>query len=217
MVAVKSQFTAFYASLFLLMNRDGIISSRSNTNPKLHGQVIHQCLEEMLEASQLNWTDIEAVCVLNGPGSYTGLRISLAAAKGICFAKAIPLILLNKLNVMNQIARKCLGKETVCSIIKAREGEYFFGLQGAKEDQTETFSLFNKSEIDVEIIKTKATLFVLDEQLRFEFPEARLLNIQEIDIHERCYSEFMQNHVADLAFSEPFYLKNVHINKINKL
>ena len=87
-------------SLLLIIREGAVIAERSNDIQNNHGQVINSQIQEMMTECNLPWQQIDAICVLNGPGSYTGLRISLATAKGLCYAQSIPLILLNKLDLI---------------------------------------------------------------------------------------------------------------------
>lgn len=65
-----------------------------------HGELLHVFMDEALREAGLQWADLDAVAVSKGPGSYTGLRIGVAAAKGLCFALGIPLIAVETLKSM---------------------------------------------------------------------------------------------------------------------
>ena len=69
-------------------------------NEFIHGKKLHVFIKDILEKIKIKTTDLNAVAVSKGPGSYTGLRIGVAAAKGICFAQDIPLIGVNTLEIM---------------------------------------------------------------------------------------------------------------------
>ena len=69
-------------------------------NEFIHGKKLHIFIKDILEKTKIKATDLNAVAVSKGPGSYTGLRIGVAAAKGICFAQDIPLIGVNTLEIM---------------------------------------------------------------------------------------------------------------------
>ena len=73
-----------------------------NTGDYSHAEMLHPLINEALLESKLTIKDIEAIAVGKGPGSYTGLRIGVSAAKGLCFANDIPLISINSLEILAQ-------------------------------------------------------------------------------------------------------------------
>lgn len=90
------------------------------------GQTLHTEVAELLQNSGKTLQDLRAVAIVNGPGSYTGLRVGLAAAKGWCFGLDIPLITLNRLQILLSQFRK---KEHISGnsllLLPARAGEWF--------------------------------------------------------------------------------------------
>ena len=73
-----------------------------NTGNYSHAEMLHPLINEALQESKLTIKEIEAIAVGKGPGSYTGLRIGVSAAKGLCFANDIPLISINSLEILAQ-------------------------------------------------------------------------------------------------------------------
>ncbi len=71
-----------------------------NSNQKDHASWLHATIQKIIAETGRNLKDIEAIAVTIGPGSYTGLRVGLSAAKGLCFALNIPLIAINTLEMM---------------------------------------------------------------------------------------------------------------------
>jgi tRNA threonylcarbamoyladenosine biosynthesis protein TsaB len=203
-------------SLLLIIREDEVLAERSNDIQNNHGQIINAHIEEMMIECNLSWPQIDAICVLNGPGSYTGLRISLATAKGLCYAQTIPLILLNKLDLIYQSVPK-ISDSSICAIIKARENEFFTAIYSADGQQKLPYSLLSKDELLKEIETHQAILCAEDETHQAEFEQFTHVNVSFNDIISLCRTYFNEHKVADLLHSEPFYLKNVYINKINKL
>ncbi len=203
-------------SLLLIIREGAVIAERSNDIQNNHGQVINSQIQEMMTECNLSWQQIDAICVLNGPGSYTGLRISLATAKGLCYAQSIPLILLNKLDLIYHSAPN-IHDTNICSIIKARENEFFAALYSADGHQILPYSLLSKDDLVKEVEAHQAVLCVEDETYKAEFEQCTHVNVSFNDIISLCNTYFIKGNVADLLHSEPFYLKNVYINKINKL
>ena len=65
-----------------------------------HSENLHYFISELLKKNKINFKDLSAVSVSRGPGSYTGLRIGLSAAKGICYGMDIPLISISSLKIL---------------------------------------------------------------------------------------------------------------------
>jgi tRNA threonylcarbamoyladenosine biosynthesis protein TsaB len=97
-----------------------------NREQKNHASWLHSAIEEMMRKSGFSMSDLHAVAVASGPGSYTGLRVGMAAAKGFCYALGIPLIAENTLKVMALAARDFVPvTDLLCPMIDARRMEVF--------------------------------------------------------------------------------------------
>ncbi len=178
-----------------------------------HGLHIHSMVELVCQQVSLSLSDLQGIVVMNGPGSYTGLRIALSVAKGFCYALNAPLFLLNKLDML-AIASLSVVAEGPRSIIgRARADEYFYGLYNELGQSIEEPQVVNSDYW----IKQTHPQFTFQAPLADEIPQ--LIGL-EISAQTRCqvsFDAFLANKTADLMQSEPFYLKNVFINKINKL
>lgn len=119
-----------------ISNENEIIAYEENLEQKSHASFLQPAIKKAMDNIQLAMKDIDAIAVTNGPGSYTGLRVGLASAKGLCFALNKPLILLNTLEVMAfasieelEIRNKELVNQTLfCPMIDARRMEVFTAL-----------------------------------------------------------------------------------------
>lgn len=98
-----------------------------NNNQKDHASWLHSTIKKIISDTNLTIKDIEAVAVTIGPGSYTGLRVGLSAAKGLCFALKIPLIAVNTLEMI-AAAVKETDADMVCPLIDARRMEVFMAV-----------------------------------------------------------------------------------------
>lgn len=104
-----------------------------------HAAFVQPAIQQLLQETGISLSDIDAVAVVAGPGSYTGLRVGLASAKGICYALHKPLILLNTLEVMAQALisnnsstrEPVTGSDLVCPLIDARRMEVFTAVYDA--------------------------------------------------------------------------------------
>jgi len=107
-----------------------VLFSEENKIAKEHASWLHQAIGRILSEAKITVRDLEAVAVVAGPGSYTGLRVGMAAAKGFCYALKIPLITQNTLRVMaeSMISFAEEKQALICPIIDARRDELFTAL-----------------------------------------------------------------------------------------
>ncbi|MEO5563998.1 MAG: tRNA (adenosine(37)-N6)-threonylcarbamoyltransferase complex dimerization subunit type 1 TsaB [Chitinophagaceae bacterium] len=96
----------------------------ANGKQKDHASWLHPILQKVMADAGLTKKDIEAIAVTIGPGSYTGLRVGLAAVKGLCYALQIPLIAVNTLEMM-AYATSNEEADLYCPLIDARRMEVF--------------------------------------------------------------------------------------------
>jgi tRNA threonylcarbamoyladenosine biosynthesis protein TsaB len=114
-----------------LVNNGCCVSLRENTIRNEHGAFLQPAVREIMTEAGFALTQIDAVAVSIGPGSYTGLRVGLASAKGICYALNKPLIQIGTLTLMATVARELLSdlqkEENYCIVpmIDARRNEVF--------------------------------------------------------------------------------------------
>ena len=86
-----------------LAKKGDLLEKREITSEKyIHDEKLHLLIKELFESTKINLKNLEAVGVSSGPGSFTGLRIGVSAAKGIAFALKIPLISMNAIDIMIQ-------------------------------------------------------------------------------------------------------------------
>ena len=90
-----------------------------------HGEQLTLLVEKTLDKEGIAYDQLSAVSVASGPGSYTGLRIGVATAKGLCYALQIPLIAVDALSSMAAIARRSFPNAVLCPMIDARRMEVF--------------------------------------------------------------------------------------------
>ncbi len=181
-----------------------------------HGEQLTLLVEETLKKEKITVKDLKAVSVASGPGSYTGLRIGVATAKGLCFALSIPLIAVDALTSMIEIARnKVSDDKNFCAMIDAR--------------RMEVFSLIHSS--NGEILKS-ISADVLDENSYQEFEpfhyfgdgaekmlehwqnrNCTLLEVKASAVGQirLAFEKFQKQEFEDVAYFEPFYLKEFYM------
>jgi len=178
-----------------------------------HAEKLHVFIEESLAQAQLVYKDLDAIAVSQGPGSYTGLRIGVSAAKGLAFALDIPLIAVDTLEVLALQAKVSDG--FIVPVIDARRMEVYSAVfdsnvQKIREIQAEiitedSFSAFDQNVYFVgdclEKCKTvlkKQNFIFLDDVI---FPSAK-------EIAKISNEKHKKNDLVDVAYFEPYYLKD---------
>lgn len=115
------------------VGKDGVcLSSRQEPEGRSHAAKLTNLIQEVLDEQELDIQDVDAVAVSQGPGSYTGLRIGVSTAKGLCYALNKPLIAVSTLQAMvegfrqKDIYKEELGADTwLCPMIDARRMEVY--------------------------------------------------------------------------------------------
>ena len=178
-----------------------------------HAERLHVFIEEILKETKVKIQELHAVAVSKGPGSYTGLRIGVSTAKGLCYALGIPLIALDTLQVLaHQVS---VDNGIIVPMLDARRMEVYSAVfdknhQKIKEVQAEILTENSYSEISQTVyfigdcqekcqtVLTKDNFMFLPEIL---FPSAN-------EMSHLSFEKFNQNDFEDVAYFEPFYLKD---------
>lgn len=178
---------------------------------------LHTYVEWALEGAGIALKDIEAVSLGKGPGSYTGLRIGAASAKGFCYGLKVPLIAINSLESMIE---PFLGDnyDFIVPLIDARRMEVYTavydGNTGKELSETEAKIL---DETSFEEFREKKVLFVGDGAKKAK----EILNLPDAVYNENVYpsakylikktlEKIGNKEFEDMAYFEPFYLKDFH-------
>lgn len=178
---------------------------------------LHTFVEWALEGAEISLKDIEAVSLGKGPGSYTGLRIGAASAKGFCYGLKIPLVAVNSMESMIQpfLAQ---NYDLVIPLVDARRMEVYTavydGTSGEELIPTEAKVL---DETSFQEFKDKKVLFVGDGAAKakdiLDLPNAEF----KTDIYpsaqylvKKTLEKIQNKDFEDIAYFEPFYLKEFH-------
>ena len=105
-----------------------IISTRKSSEPRAHASLTAVFVKEMLDEAGWKVSDLDAVCVSKGPGSYTGLRVGVSTAKGLCFGGGVPLIAVDTLEILaHQAIEAGLpdGCKAILPMVDARRMEVY--------------------------------------------------------------------------------------------
>jgi tRNA threonylcarbamoyladenosine biosynthesis protein TsaB len=213
----------------VVLARNGeILSLRESSVPNAHSSMLTLFIEELFLEAGLSYSDLDAVAVSMGPGSYTGLRIGVASAKGLCYALDKPLIAVPTLEAMaigmrNQgsgigVEGQGSGITTLfCPMIDARRMEVYCAVydKNIKEIQSTDAVVVNKDSfhrlLEEHVILfagtgvEKCKLFFLQNPgslflVNFQASASYMIPLAEKRYHE---SQF-----ENLAYFEPYYLKD---------
>jgi len=201
--------------------------SKSNAEGMNHAALLSVFIAEALEVLKSNEKKPDAVAVSSGPGSYTGLRIGVSTAKGLCYGYGIPLIAVSTLEVLTAQALQSVLDQNVlyCPMIDARRMEVYAAFYNADMEI--------KREISADIIDSDSYADMLDKQPVYFFgngaekckstlthPNARFIdNLVPLAENMISFAEkaFADNNFVDVAYFEPFYLKEFQTTTPKKM
>jgi len=200
------------------LSQDGALLAHLDraTDAYVHGEALTQMIQKLLLEQNLQLQDLAAISYSAGPGSYTGLRIGLSTAKGLCFALAIPLIALPTHQILYQIAKEngLEPSQNAITLLDARRTEAYmevFDTQGnsvqslhcALLDQTDISNLLpsvvlGDANQKAKLIWTSTQLKWLDTPLSAKYQASIALNA------------FNNKQFEDVAYCSPIYLKGAN-------
>jgi len=202
-------------SVSIAKNGEVLVVKEHNSASYSHSEQLHLFIKEALKEASLSFDDISAIAVSMGPGSYTGLRIGVSAAKGLCFALEIPLIAIPTLvSMASQL--EIDSEARIIPMLDARRMEVYatvldHQLKVIRETRAEIITETSFQEFvgdykvhlignGVEKCKTvlKHSNFHFDTSI---IPSAR-------EMASLSYAKFTQKAFEDVAYFEPYYLKD---------
>jgi tRNA threonylcarbamoyladenosine biosynthesis protein TsaB len=181
-----------------------------------HSEQLHPFIEEVLKESGLKSSSLSAIAISKGPGSYTGLRIGVAAAKGLCFALDLPLIALNTLEIMVQ-PYEVSPYSFIIPMLDARRMEVYTAIfDETKKWIQETMAEVLTENTFTSIVNEQSCLIIGDGAIKFKtlYPKINASYSSEIhypvakDMITLAWKKFSAKEFEDLAYFEPFYLKD---------
>ena len=208
------------------LSEDGsLVSLRESSEDRNHAQNLALFVEEMFRGSSTDMDDLDAVAVSMGPGSYTGLRIGVSLAKGICYALNKPLIAVGSLDSMLRCALQDIEEDVLPDVsadavlapmIDARRMEVYTQIFDqaavplsevrAVVVDKDTFDQYKDREFVIFGNGAKKCMDILSGSMNrlkyYEvFPSAR-------GLVKTSYDKFLKGDFVDVAYFEPLYLKN---------
>jgi tRNA threonylcarbamoyladenosine biosynthesis protein TsaB len=208
--------TALELASVCLANDEDIIALAINENQKDHAAWLHSAIAEVLQKNSLNPDQLAAVGVSIGPGSYTGLRVGLAAAKGLCYALKIPLIAVSTLEMM-AYAVKDEATGLICPMIDARRMEVFAAIYNkSMQEKVPAQALIIDEPSFAPLFKSSPILFCGNGSKKLQplvtNANAFFSNTSSNASHLAALSHnhFRKKEFADLAYTEPLYIKEFY-------
>jgi tRNA threonylcarbamoyladenosine biosynthesis protein TsaB len=186
-----------------------------------HAERLHVFIEQIISEAGIQLKDLIAVAVSQGPGSYTGLRIGVSAAKGLCYALSIPLIAVDTLQALASKVKVADG--LIVPMIDARRMEVYSAVFSADlerkrevlaeiidensfEDFTEKLYFVGDCNEKCKTVLTKDNFIFLDE---IKYPSANEMSALSFD-------KYKKSDTVDVAYFEPYYLKDFLIAPAKK-
>jgi tRNA threonylcarbamoyladenosine biosynthesis protein TsaB len=187
-----------------------------------HAERLHVFIEDLVQEAGIHFKHIQAIAVSQGPGSYTGLRIGVSAAKGLCYALNVPLIAVDTLQVLASQVQVEDG--LIIPMIDARRMEVYSAIFNVKfekirethaevitensfETISETVYFVGDCADKCKSVITKSNFIFLEE---IKYPSATAMSILS-------FSKFQNKDFEDLAYFEPYYLKDFMITPSKKV
>lgn len=209
--------TALQTASVCLSNNGSLLAFDENNTQQQHAIWLHQAIKIMLAEHNMKPADINAVSVSNGPGSYTGLRVGLSAAKGICYALNIPLICISTLQLMaTTIVAE--AEEYICPMIDARRMEVFTALYDKHLNLIAApHALILSDESFSELLAQHKILFTGDGAMKFEklitsgHATFKQQAVRAKDMISTAESMYSNKQFANLAYVEPEYVKAAYV------
>ena len=201
------------------ISRDGkTIALKEQMGSNIHAGSLTLFIKEVMDAEGLQFTDLDAIAVSKGPGSYTGLRIGVSTAKGLCFALDKPLIAIDTLQMMASgfLVQEADYKGLVCAMIDARRMEVFTAVfdRDLKYVVPTEAKIIDEKSFANELASGKmtfigdgakkcATIIQQDSAVFSELNFNSAANMSRL-----AYNAYAAAQFEDVAYFEPFYLKD---------
>ncbi|RYF86833.1 MAG: tRNA (adenosine(37)-N6)-threonylcarbamoyltransferase complex dimerization subunit type 1 TsaB [Chitinophagaceae bacterium] len=208
--------TAVQSASVCLAKDYTFISEMINPAEKESAAWLHTATEQLLNQNNTRLQQLSAIAISAGPGSYTGLRVGMAAAKGLCYALNIPLITINTLQIMAASIKET-SAGLLCPMIDARRMEVFTAIYDRQlstimppknlilDETAFQNELANQSICFFGNGSTKAKTVIQHSNAVFADVETTAANMIVL-----AWKKFEQAQFSDLAYTEPYYGKEFH-------
>lgn len=205
-------------SVSLAKNGETILCKEIAEQGYSHAEKLHVFIEEIIKETGIGINDLNGIAVSKGPGSYTGLRIGVSSAKGLCYALGIPLISVDTLQVL---AKKVVVKDgLIVPMLDARRMEVYSAVFNNNHDkikgvQAEILTENSYAEITDTIYfigdcQEKCKTVLVKDNFHFL---SEIVSPSANEMSALSFQKFINTDFEDVAYFEPFYLKDFLITK----
>lgn len=195
---------------------NGVVTAyRESSAPKAHASLTAVFVQEILNERGLTIADCDAICVSKGPGSYTGLRVGVSTAKGLCFGCGKPLLAVGTLDTLVAQAHSAIPSpyHFIIPMIDARRMEVYSAVFQHNTQITETSPVIVDENSFAEYLEQGPCLFIGDGAGKcadvIKHPNAHFCqcNPKASAMLSPAMEAYKEKRFEDVAYFEPFYLK----------
>ena len=199
-----------------LAENGAIVDYRESSAPKAHASLTAVFIREMLDERGISLADCDAVCVSMGPGSYTGLRVGVSTAKGLCFGAGKPLLAVGTLDTLVAQApehEESTAYRFIIPMVDARRMEVYTAVFENGRHITETAPAIIDENSFAEYLEQGPCLFIGDGAGKcadvIKHPNASFCqcNPKASAMLSPAVAAYKEKRFEDVAYFEPFYLK----------
>ncbi|MEH6618760.1 tRNA (adenosine(37)-N6)-threonylcarbamoyltransferase complex dimerization subunit type 1 TsaB [Maribacter arcticus] len=200
------------------LTKDGVILAMKELNSEnySHAEKLHVFIEEVMKEATLKTQDLEAIAVSKGPGSYTGLRIGVSAAKGLCYALGVPLVSVSTLKSMASQLKSVDEDALIIPVLDARRMEVYSAVFDNYLNQVrETKAEIIDEQSFEEYIGSTSVHFLGSgaEKIKGIFNSDNLTFHLDVvpsakEMALISFDKFKNKDFEDVAYFEPYYLKD---------
>jgi tRNA threonylcarbamoyladenosine biosynthesis protein TsaB len=208
--------TAINNASVCLAEDDRLINSSINENQKDHAAWLQPAIKNLVESAGIKLKDLDAIAISIGPGSYTGLRIGLSTAKGLCYALNTPLIAIGTLDIM-AVAAENKEVDLICTMIEARRMVVFTAVYKKNMEKiiAPCAMILDQNSFSDLLINNTVLFFGNGSDKLKQLISHRHAFFDDIQISSSLLVKISSKrfHISafdSLAYTEPVYIKNFH-------
>ena len=201
-------------SVSLSNEGETLVLKEDNNANYSHAESLHVFIDDVLKSAQLTLKDLDAIAVSKGPGSYTGLRIGVSAAKGLCYALSIPLISVSTLKAL--ASQVNISEGIIVPMLDARRLEVYSAIYDASFNEIRGVEAQILDENSFKKYLDKEKVYFIGNGVEktkglITHPNANFVEGKFPSANEMCslaYQKYKKSDIEDVAYFEPFYLKD---------
>lgn len=213
-IILNIETTTKNCSVSIAKNGETIAIKELNNGNYSHAEVLHTYIESIIKEARIDVKEISAIAVSKGPGSYTGLRIGVSAAKGFCFALDKPLISVDTLKALSMAIKIESGH--IIPMLDARRMEVYSAVFNHKYEQvSKTAAVVITEDSFLEFLDKGLVYFIGDgaKKCKETITHKNAIFIDDVfpsakQMSTLSFEKYKKNDIEDVAYFEPFYLKD---------